>query len=331
MRRLWLLLWLMLPALSWAGPGIVAVDSVGIPVSNLERAEQFYTEIFGFTRTGGYEVAGDAYEHLYGVFGLRLRAVRLKLGDESIELMQFLTPRGRPLPADSRSNDRWFQHIAIIVTDMDRAYERLRSYHVEFASSGPQRLPDSIANAAGIQAFYFRDPEGNFLEILQFPPGKGAARWQRRDGSLFLGIDHTAVVVADTEQSLRYYRDALGFTVAGGSENFGTEQEHLNNIFGAHLRITTLRAAAGPGIELLEYLAPRDGRPAPADTRANDGWAWQVNMRTAAPAALRDAVLRQAASTPASALEMFPGAEAGFHAGFLLHDPDGHAALIEAQ
>src|SRR5690242_5200300 len=74
-------------------------------------------------------------------------------------------------------------------------------------------------------------------------------------------------------------------TVAGESENYGTEQEHLNNVFGARLRITALRASAGPGIELLEYLAPRDGRPMPVDTRASDDWYWQVNVRADVSAA----------------------------------------------
>src|SRR3712207_7016443 len=49
--------------------------------------------------------------------------------------------------------------------------------------------------------------------------------------------------------------------VAGASENYGTEQEHLNNVRGARLRITSLRAPRGGiGVEFLEYLAPRDGR-----------------------------------------------------------------------
>jgi catechol 2,3-dioxygenase-like lactoylglutathione lyase family enzyme len=38
-------------------------------------------------------------------------------------------------------------------------------------------------------------------------------------GRLFLGIDHTAIVVSDTEASLKFYRDVLGMTVAGESEN----------------------------------------------------------------------------------------------------------------
>ena len=76
--------------------------------------------------------------------------------------------------------------------------------------------------------------------------------------------------------------------VAGESENYDTEQEHLNNVFGARLRITALRAPAGPGIEFLEYLAPRDGRPAPLDLRANDIAHWQTTLVTPAPDRLND-------------------------------------------
>src|SRR5256712_3055111 len=151
---------------------------------------------------------------------------------------------------------------------------------VEHASSGPQRLPDWNKNAGGIQAFYFRDPDGHYLEILQFPKGKGDPKWQRSEGRLFLGIDHTAIVVKDTEESLKFYRDALGFKVVGESENYDTEQEHLNNVFGARLRITAIRPHAGPGIEFLEYLSPRDGRPMPPDETGSDLMHWQTHLIT---------------------------------------------------
>ena len=74
---------------------------------------------------------------------------------------------------------------------------------------------------------------------------RATARWHRPTSQLFLGIDHTAIVVADTDRSLSCYRDTLGLRVVGRSENYGPEQERLNNVFGARLRITTLRAAAG--------------------------------------------------------------------------------------
>ena len=121
---------------------------------------------------------------------------------------------------------------------MDRAYKLLRGNKVKHASTGPQRLPEWNKNAAGIQAFYFRDPDGHFLEVLAFPPDKGAAKWHEQNGRLFLGIDHTAIVISDTDASLRFYRDVLGLKVVGESENHGPEQERLNNVFGARLRIT---------------------------------------------------------------------------------------------
>src|SRR3974377_1118375 len=208
------------------------------------------------SRVSDTEVAGESYEHLEGVFGVRMRVVRMRLGEEFIELTEYLAPKGRPIPVDSRSNDRWFQHIAIIVSDMDKAYAWLSQNKVEHASSGPQRLPDWNKNAAGISAFYFKDPDEHPVEVLQFPADKGQEKWHRQTDRLFLGIDHTAIVVWSTDASLRFYRDLLGMHVAGESENYGTEQEHLNNVFGAHLRITALRGVSGPGIELLECLAP---------------------------------------------------------------------------
>src|SRR6059058_2996801 len=268
-------------ALGQQSPALVGgVDAIGITVSDMDRAVDFYSKVLTFEKVSDAEVAGENYEHLEGVFGLRMRVVRMRLGDEFIELTEYLVPKGRPIPVDSRSNDRWFQHIAIIVSDMDKAYAQLRQAKVQHASSGPQRLPDWNKNAAGISAFYFKDPDEHPVEILQFPPDKGAAKWHRTDSKLFLGIDHTAIVVWDTDASLKFYRDLLGMRVAGESENYGTEQEHLNNVFGAHLRITALRGDSGPGVELLEYLAPRDGRPYFSDLHANDLAFWQTHIIT---------------------------------------------------
>ena len=79
-------------------------------------------------------------------------------------------------------------------------------------------MPDWNKNAGGIKAFYFKDPDGHALEILQFPADKGNPKWQQLAAAhpdrLFLGIDHTAIVVGDTEASLKFYRDVLGLQVA---------------------------------------------------------------------------------------------------------------------
>jgi catechol 2,3-dioxygenase-like lactoylglutathione lyase family enzyme len=257
-----------------------------------------------------------------------MRVVRMRLGDECIELSEYLTPKGRPIPLDTRSNDGWFQHIAIIVRDMDRAYQWLRQHKVQHASSAPQRLPDWNPNAAGIQAFYFKDPDGHSLEILQFPQGKGDPKWHRPTEQLFLGIDHTAIVVANTDTSLTFYRDLLGLKIAGESENYGTEQEHLNNVFGARLRITSLRAVEGPGIELLEYIAPRDGRPFPKNARANDLLHWQTRLVTRNVEAASQQVQTGAYRFVSPGVVALPPNPLGFQTAFLVRDPDGHVMQL---
>jgi catechol 2,3-dioxygenase-like lactoylglutathione lyase family enzyme len=306
------------------------VAAIGMTVSDMDRSIEFYSKVLSFEKISDVEVTGEEYERLQGVFGLRMRIVRMKLGNEILELTEYLAPKGRPYPADSRGNDRWFQHIAIITSDMDKAYARLREYKVEHASTAPQRLPDWNKNAGGIKAFYFRDPDRHYLEILQFPAGKGDSKWQRTD-KLFLGIDHTAIVVENTEASLKFYRDVLGLTIAGTSENYGVEQEHLNNVFGARLRITSLRAAAdGPGIEFLEYLAPQDGRPAPTDAKANDIFHWQTSL-IVADAATVETKLRAVNSRFISpGTVMLNDTRTAVGRGLLVKDPDGHVmALVE--
>jgi catechol 2,3-dioxygenase-like lactoylglutathione lyase family enzyme len=313
-------------------PMVYSVHVVGMTVSDLDRSVEFYSKVLSFEKVSEVEVNGRNFEQLQGVFGLRMRLVRMKLGDELIELTEYLAPRGRPFPVDTRSNDGWFQHIAIIVSDMEKAYGWLRQHKVEHASSGPQRLPSWNKNAAGIQAFYFRDPDGHFLEILQFPPGKGNPKWQRADGALFLGIDHTAIVVKNTEASLRFYRDTLGLTIAGESENYDTEQEHLNNVFGARLRITSLRAISGPGVELLEYLTPRDGRLIPQDEKANDLSHWQTQLLTRNVEDSFQSLLTAKVTLVSSSVTTFEERNLGFRKGFLVRDPDGHAMeMVEKQ
>jgi hypothetical protein len=129
---------------------------------------------------------------------------------------------------------------------------------------------------------------------------------------------------------LSFYRDTLGMKVAGESENYGTEQEHLNNVFGARLRITALRADRGPGIELLEYLAPRDGRPYPQRASTNDLYSWQTKL------AVRDAnrvaqILRgQKYRFVSSGVVTLSLSEMEAAKSFLVRDLDGHVMqLIE--
>jgi hypothetical protein len=103
----------------------------------------------------------------------------------------------------------------------------------------------------------------------------------------------------------------------------------LNNVFGARLKITTLRAALGPGVELLEYLAPSDGRDMPRDTKSNDLWHWQVVMGTprldSVERALRNA---RARFVSPGVVAMASTDGEGALPAITARDPDGHAVVV---
>jgi catechol 2,3-dioxygenase-like lactoylglutathione lyase family enzyme len=314
---------------SLGGQPVEAVAGVSLTVSSLEAALPFYTEVLSFEEVERYELSGPALGQLYGLAepGLRLRAAVLQLGQERIELLEFVgEERQLPIPEDSRSNDRWFQHIAIVVSNLEAAYQHLRKHEAAHISSGPQILPAYLPAAAGIGAFYFRDPDGHPLELIHFPPGKGDPRWQAPSRHLFLGIDHSAIGVGDSERSEAFYAGALGLRVAGRSENHGSEQEHLNQVFGARLLITGLRAKQGMGIEFLHYLAPPGGRPFPPGSRPSDLWHWHSALQ------VRDArALHQQAQAEGWPLISSALVELGGQTSFLLRDPDGHAVMIRSR
>lgn len=315
------LLLLVLAWPSWAE--VREVGSIGLTVGNLNRELHFYTNTLPFEVISITEASGREQDELFGLKNVKLRVATLRLGDERITLTEHLGNKGKPIPADSRSNDRWFQHIAIVVGDMDKAYARLLEHKVTHVSTAPQTLPDWNQDAGGIKAFYFRDPEDHVLEIIWFPPGKGDPRWQVPTDKLFLGIDHTAMVVADTDRSLKFYRDRLGFKVTGGAHNSGTEQEHLNQVFGARLRITALKAPHGPGIEFLEYIAPPGGRNLPADAKATDLVFWSTQLGVGVLPAQVDALRAGGVGFVSKPSRQIPAV--------IVRDPDGHALQLNPE
>ena len=304
------------------------VAAIGITVKDMNRAEKFYEEVLGFKKIADQEYSGAAYEKLEGIFGLHSRVVKLQLGEEFIELTDYLTAGGRSIPEDQKSNDLFFQHIAIVVSDMDKAFVQLKKYNVEFVSTAPQTLPITNVAAAGIKAFYFHDADNHNLELIWFPKGKGNPKWQNSSNKIFLGIDHTAIGVSNTENSQKFYMDILGIERKGDSWNFGTEQEHLNNVEGASLHITGFRAAEGPGVEFLQYLKPGPGKMYPADTRADDIWFWQTTLFTNDAASLYKKL--KALNYAFVSKELVLNNENGVNTkSFIVKDPDGHAMLIK--
>lgn len=304
------------------------IKAIVLTVTDLDRSVAFYETALGFRRVATEVVADSDVDTIVGIFGTRIRRATLQLGDEKIDLEQYLSPAGQPLPVDSQAHDLWFQHFAVVVRDMDAAYAQLSRQPFQAISNAPQTLPELNRAAAGIRAYKFKDPDGHPLELLYFPPGKGNPKWQRPGNELFLGIDHSAITVASTERSARFWVDLLGLTVAGGSLNTGPTQEHLDGAFGAVVRVTGLRPQNpdGPGLEFLQYLTPSGGRAAPLGTRPNDIAHARVVLEVDDLDRLVDALsVNNAVFVSPRPVRL----EGALNArGLIVKDPDGHAVML---
>jgi catechol 2,3-dioxygenase-like lactoylglutathione lyase family enzyme len=225
---------------------------------NLAR---FYAEAFGCEQLASERLDAAECENVMGVRG-GATCIRLALGKEAIELVQFDTP-GEPYPRASTASDPVFQHFAIVVSDVAAAYRHLGEIAgwAGITRDGPQRLPDS---SGGVTAFKFRDPEGHPLELLGFPPERTPVKWRDpRPERLWLGIDHSAIAVSDTARSIAFY-EVLGLRPTARSLNRGPEQERLDDISEAVVEVTALSPPSpDPHLELLCYRHAPAGRAAP--------------------------------------------------------------------
>lgn len=325
------------------------IRNIGFSCRDAEALASFYKNRLGFKRRGAaLFVEGGAYAELVGLPGSHLQLLQLQIGAEILELMQVLKPGpglrpGRPIPADSRSCDLWFQHICLVVNDMAAAVApiqaELNTGHLQPISSAPQTLPAWNKAAAGIQAYKFHDPEGHCLELLQFPPDKGEARWHRcgkvsNTGSPVLGMDHSAIAVADTRRSCAFYEELLGLRLAGDGINSGIEQDLLDGLEGTRVQITSHRCLRGPGIECLNYRQPTGGRSVPADQNASDTAHWQIRLAVNDLKTIAERVEIYGGTRLAGPLTLTDKqAELlGFHQALQIRDPDGHALqLVSAE
>jgi catechol 2,3-dioxygenase-like lactoylglutathione lyase family enzyme len=224
---------------------------LGLNTRSVGELGRFYTRAFDCSIVSLERRSGQDFARLMGVPG-GAQCLKLNLGRTEIEVLEFDEP-GRPYPPGLPADDVRFQHFAIVVADMDRAFERLSQSRgwSAISTGGPQRLPQS---SGGVTAFKFRDPDGHPLELLSFPAGHIPAPWRNIDPRrLFLGVDHSAIGIADAARSIEYYT-RLGLRVAATNINQGPEQARLDGISQPVVDVIALQPPqATPHVELLCY------------------------------------------------------------------------------
>lgn len=263
--------------------GLSAVAGFRLVTADLPRLRHFYQGVLGFAAQGSEQAIAPDEMALLGLCGSGLRQT-LRLGEQVVAI-ECYEQAGRGYPDYGDAASLWFQHLALVVADIAPAYHRVAAA-TPISSGGPQHLP---ASSGGVRAFKFRDPDGHPLELLQFPANARPLAWQDRlaaDGQIGLGIDHSAISVADEEASLAFY-GAFGLEPGQRTLNQGPEQQRLDHLADVEVAVVPMQPGRGtPHLELLGYRVPRGG-PGPA-LQANDIAATRIVWRGTGPALLRD-------------------------------------------
>lgn len=256
--------------------GFEAIRGFRLVSADPERLAGFYRAI-GFAVGETVAIAAEELAVL-GIAGAGWR-LALSLGPSRIELDRF-EPAGQAYPRDATAADLAFQHLALITDDAEAAWARARAAGaMPISRHGAVTLPPA---AGGVTAVKFRDPEGHPLEFLRFPPGARAG-WPGRG---VLGIDHSALSVADADRSRRFY-GRHGLTEGDRSLNHGTAQDALDGLDGVAVDVVPMRPPEQtPHVELLAYRRPA-GRPSPS-LAVNDVAATRIVWRSDAEALVRD-------------------------------------------
>jgi catechol 2,3-dioxygenase-like lactoylglutathione lyase family enzyme len=125
-------------------PGVL--NHVALPTADPERGARFYVEVLGFVETP---------RPSFSFRGAWLHRPDVGVMIHLIHDAAFSPPIDRPI--NTRGN-----HLAMHVDDYDAAVRRLAEHGVEYVE---RVLPDY-----GYRQVFFRDPDGNLLELGEWPP-----------------------------------------------------------------------------------------------------------------------------------------------------------------
>jgi len=125
---------------------ITGIDHLAVVTTDLERAARFYKEVLGFRETGRLQMEDGG------------TIVFIALDSTNLELFG----GGKPKEEKEESWQAGLAHIALAVDDVDGEYERISSHGVQFTMKPTSAI-------AGLRIAFFKDLDGNVLELVQRP------------------------------------------------------------------------------------------------------------------------------------------------------------------
>jgi len=149
---------------------MLGIDHINLVVNDLKAMTAFYETALEMKVTKRVTISGEWIDEVVGLKGARGDVVYLELPTgPRIELIRYHSPAAPPHQIHA-ANAFGIRHIAFRVDGIDALVDRLRAAGVKFFSA-VQDVPDSqVTYASGVKKrlVYFRDPEGNILELCEY-------------------------------------------------------------------------------------------------------------------------------------------------------------------
>lgn len=151
---------------------LTRLHHVGMIVSDLDVAMAFYDKLLGksptqrgtITRSEGFSRQIQA-EH-----GEARVAFYEVSGGVAVELIEMRTPQEPKVQPQAYVPGS--KHVCFLVDDVDATYETMKGEGYVFHGD-PCHFEDETPDLKGMKFAYFRDPDGNIVEIIEDPNKKG--------------------------------------------------------------------------------------------------------------------------------------------------------------
>ena len=130
---------------------------VGITVSDLDRAVEFYADTFDLDVQAEFAISGEAFADAVDVDGATGSFAHLGAGGARIELVEYDPEATRG--EQPELNRPGAVHVGLSVDDLDAFYEGL--------DDGVETLSRPRTTESGTRILFVRDPEGNLIEVLE--------------------------------------------------------------------------------------------------------------------------------------------------------------------
>lgn len=147
---------------------ITGIHHTSRVVSEMDRSLQFYRDQLGMAVVLDTEMSGEMLSREVALENAHLRLVELAPPDRSflLELLQYYSPPGTPLPAKQQCCDIGAHHPALVVRDIHDAYRTLTERGVRFTCE-PQEVDAGFFK--GHWTAYCYDPDDLIVELWQLP------------------------------------------------------------------------------------------------------------------------------------------------------------------